>query len=654
MSTLWIVHRDARERAALARLAAAEDAVRGAPGEPHFDAAPTADLVLLGLPARAGSDPDDGWEPELEFAHRHRARLGGARWILLGARDDRDAALALFDRVVAEFVPYPPPAGLLRQRIRTGTRRHLDPLSQRARRAAVAARFSRWLADLEIPELLRAMDPRLGELPLRVRGEPGTGRGALVRYVHYFGVTAEGALAHLPCAPDRQAAEIAEALVELSRARGPLATLCIWLDEVDRLGRGVQRELREWIEVGPPPGVRAARLRWVATQDETGDELEPGLAHALGKLEIRLPPLRERPGRVEAIAGETARTWAAARREPVRRFAEDALAVLEEYPWPGNLRELETAVEQTLASGSADPIRADDLRLDGQPFAPVDAGEFGTLLADEDEAGEATAVPDAVGTQVAAGAPAALPVAREAEAPAPRPVERPAPERTPARPSPVVAGEATLGRLAEALSHEVRNPLATIRTFAGLLPERFDDPEFRARFTEMVNEDVQRIDGLIARLEQLANLDMPDTRKVDVSALLEELLQERRDAFRDRHLLVLKELDSSHPLAEADPRQLRVAFEALLDTALECVPERGDVYIASRHHDGGASAAPSMRVLLRFHDPHARAPEPGLPAQERSLAMIVAELLVRAQGGRLTLAASEGEERVVVVDIPAP
>jgi signal transduction histidine kinase len=140
--------------------------------------------------------------------------------------------------------------------------------------------------------------------------------------------------------------------------------------------------------------------------------------------------------------------------------------------------------------------------------------------------------------------------------------------------------------------------------------------------------------------------------KVDVSGVLEGLLEERRDAFRRQHLLVLKELDATRPTALADPAHLRLAFEALLDKALSIIPERGDLYIASRPHDGGAANQRSVRVLLRFHDPSASASDP-TPLQH-SIELLVAELIVRAQGGHLTLAATEAEERVIVVDLPAP
>lgn len=602
MASTWIVHRDERGRAALARLAAVHDAIVGAPDDAHFDSAPPAEVVVLGLWG--------DWEAELEFAHRQAPRLAGARWILVGERARFEAARQLFDRGAVEFLAYPPPARQLRRHVADAALPR-PSLSERERRALAAKRFARWFGGRELPGLMRALDPKRAATPLLVRGEPGSGRAALIRYVHHFGGTADGALLHLPCSPDTPSDEIAAALAAFGRAWPRVPSLCVWLDEAGRLSPPVQRALAGWLDAGPPPGVRAPTLRWVASVDASGAELEDEFALAIGRLEIDPPPLRERSEDIEAIAADTATDWSQRYREPLRHFSPDAIASLKDYPWPGNLRELETLLERSLADGGREVIDAADLRWSRAAAPLLDAESVGTLLSD-------TALE--TGLEVQPPAAAAVPTERQPEAEAPH------------------RGDT----VPEVRAH------STLRSFAELMPARFQDPEFRARFERMVREDDRRSDGLLARLDHLPPLGAAQREKLDVSALLEELLEARRDHFRQRHLLVLKELETQQPIAIADPRQLRLAFEALIDQCLETVPERGDLYLASRHHDGDGIGGASMRVLMRF-------PDPGDTARlEDSLALLVAEAIVRAQRGRFTLGASEAEERVVVVDLPAP
>jgi signal transduction histidine kinase len=207
-----------------------------------------------------------------------------------------------------------------------------------------------------------------------------------------------------------------------------------------------------------------------------------------------------------------------------------------------------------------------------------------------------------------------------------------------------------------AVAHEVRNPLVAIRTFAQLLPERFQDEDFRTRFAESVQKDVRRLEEVTTRLSQLGDLAPGERLAVDVARILDELLEARREALQDRRVLVLKELDRNEPFGVGDPAQLRVALDCLLDKALSLVPERGDAYVASRHHPSGLRGGPALRILVRFQGPPVDRDDAarGLTLAAASLDLIVAEALLRAQGGTFHLDASDSGETVVVIDLPAP
>ena len=119
----------------------------------------------------------------------------------------------------------------------------------------------------------------------------------------------------------------------------------------------------------------------------------------------------------------------------------------------------------------------------------------------------------------------------------------------------------------------------------------------------------------------------------------------------------MKELDQDRPLARGDSAQLRFAFEAMLRKCLEIVPERGDVYFASRHHESGLLGGPALRVLVRLHGPGAprNGPiVPGVAPAENALEFVVAEAVVRAQGGAFTIQTPDADETILLLDLPAP
>ncbi|HEX2484103.1 MAG TPA: hypothetical protein VHQ66_02310, partial [Myxococcota bacterium] len=213
-----------------------------------------------------------------------------------------------------------------------------------------------------------------------------------------------------------------------------------------------------------------------------------------------------------------------------------------------------------------------------------------------------------------------------------------------------------LAPLALSLAHELRNRLVAIRTFAALLPERAEDRGFRDEFSQVVGADVRRMERALERLASFAALPGPAAREpVDVAALLDEELEALRGEIESRRLLVLKELDRGQPAVLADRAALAFAFEALLFRAFEWMPDRGDLYLASKAVAASRDAGPSVRVVLRFHRPGERRGAAGASAprdRELALELVLAELALRPHGGRLRVDATDAEEMMIVVDLP--
>ena len=376
MSSIWIVHRDAEARAALTRLAAApEETLLGSPRDPIFDLSGGAQAVVLGL---AGDDI----EVELEFAHRNAQRLEGARWIVVADGVDAAPLRALFDRVPLTVLPWPPHADALRAALGESLAGRSDePLSQRRYRDRLQMRFARWFADLDLPPLLRAVDPANASVPLLVRGELGTGRELVARYVHSFSAAASagtrsGPFVALACDERTDEADLLEQVdAAFPDARARVGACTLWLDELDRLPAHAQRAVQSWIEFGVPRGrLLGARVRFAASVGDgpprSRPALAPGLLAAFGGLGLRIPPLRERTHAIDALATDILRS-ATADSDHVRALSPGALAILRTHPWPENLRELEAVLLRTLASCEADPIEGHHLCF--EPLSPVAA-----------------------------------------------------------------------------------------------------------------------------------------------------------------------------------------------------------------------------------------------------------------------------------------
>lgn len=707
-STIWIVARDSGTRTALGRIAAAapgrHEVIQGHPNDAIFDAAPNASVVVLGLSSRARGG---NFEEELEFARFASDRLGHCAFILVAEADDHRAARSLFDTLDAELLRHPcDRSSFLHALARATEASASEPLSSRTARDHLAARFARWFGRNEPSLLARALAERHVGQPLLAVGERGTGRGLVLRYAHTFSAGRTGPILRIGCVGAARAGDLLAQLEDaLATARHAPASVHaeeslrkgrwgIWLEDVDTLPFALQRRVVEWIELGLPGVFAGAELRWLASAGpsarafgEPASELEPDLARVLGELCFETTPLRRMSETITPFVKDTSRAFSNARGEAVHRFAPDALDALRSEPWPGNLAELEAVVIRTLAhlDPRAELVRAEDLLFapprevvfPSEPFESPPTPEV--VLEASLETSLETSLESSLENypEPATDAPTAEPIldaipADQAEA-------RGESEHGSAAAAPATQKRAnerigTLQRLARAVAHEIRNPLVPIRTLAQLLPEHYTDEEFRTRFAELVGTGVRRIEGVVDQLQWVAEAATEAPTVIDVTALLEELLDAQRDEVSARRLLVLKELDRNSPHALGDPTLLREAFAGIIATALDEIPDQGDLYLASRHHASPPESATgdrpgadaTLRVLLRYPvrgaagtgsagDLDSSTPAVGTQTlRQTSLAHAVAEAIVRAQGGQLTVDDADAAETVIVMDLPAP
>ena len=344
----------------------------------------------------------------------------------------------------------------------------------------------------------------------------------------------------------------------------------------------------------------------------------PDLVDGLAALEVHLPPLRDRGNSVPTFVRETAKQWANDRGLE-RRFSEPAVQLLAAQPWPGNLRELEAVVLRLLSSVVGPTVEAEHVseRLGPPPRMPT--------------------APEHVNEP--------LPLTK---------VEPPASQ--PSNPEPASSSSDSgeppedLQGLIDCLAHELRNPLVSIHTSAQLLPERFADPEFRGGYHQEVQADVERLRDHLGRLTRFAELRAPQPAPIDVTALLDRMLAQRREAIQKRRLLVLRELEGDLPMAIVDEDALVFVLECLLDRIVRQSSERADLYLATRHHRGDDGKT-SLRILFRYHDGTASGE---LSSARHSLCLWLAKAALARGAGTLDIDAGRGEETVVTIELPAP
>ena len=129
--------------------------------------------------------------------------------------------------------------------------------------------------------------------------------------------------------------------------------------------------------------------------------------------------------------------------------------------------------------------------------------------------------------------------------------------------------------LAASMSHEIRNPLVAIKTFAQLLPERFDDSDFRQQFNEIVVKEIERLDKIITQINNFAHPPELVMKPLDVRAPVKKALEIARERYgANGDVQVEMSLPNDLPKIVGDEIALAEAFAHLVANAAEALSGR--------------------------------------------------------------------------------
>jgi two-component system NtrC family sensor kinase len=143
---------------------------------------------------------------------------------------------------------------------------------------------------------------------------------------------------------------------------------------------------------------------------------------------------------------------------------------------------------------------------------------------------------------------------------------------------------ASIGALAAGIAHEIKNPLVAIKTFAELLPERFEEHDFRNEFSRVAIKEIERIDDLVARLRGLAISSQQTLTPLDLRTPIEETLALLRGQLEQARISLKVEFEEHLPLVAGSFAQLKQLFLNLLVNAVEATEPGGNLSIRVQSH----------------------------------------------------------------------
>src|SRR5262245_53904247 len=232
-------------------------------------------------------------------------------------------------------------------------------------------------------EIIHRVGP--SEANVLITGENGTGKGTIAQAIHATSARSGKGLVTV------NAGGLSEGVFEselFGHVKGAFTDAktdrvgrfeladggTLFLDEIANVPLNLQPKLLRVLETGDFERVGSSRTRHVnvrivsATNANLAEEVSGGrfrqdLLFRLNTIEIQLPPLRDRREDIPALATHFLRQHAQRYRKNLTGFEPAALQALLDHPWPGNIRELDHAVERGVLMAQGTAIRAGELGL---------------------------------------------------------------------------------------------------------------------------------------------------------------------------------------------------------------------------------------------------------------------------------------------------
>jgi len=157
---------------------------------------------------------------------------------------------------------------------------------------------------------------------------------------------------------------------------------------------------------------------------------------------------------------------------------------------------------------------------------------------------------------------------------------------------------ASLGTLSAGMAHEIKNPLVTLKTFSQLLPERYDDAEFRKTFTTLVGKEVNRIDSIVNQLLKFGKPANAELRPVAIQDVLEQCVQLVQAPVRQKGIDVVTRWEARNSTIEGDPDLLEQVFVNFFLNAIDAMERGGTLTIYTEIAVPGVSSHGSWKDIL--------------------------------------------------------
>jgi len=145
---------------------------------------------------------------------------------------------------------------------------------------------------------------------------------------------------------------------------------------------------------------------------------------------------------------------------------------------------------------------------------------------------------------------------------------------------------ASLGTLSAGMAHEIKNPLVSLKTFAQLLPERYQDSDFRDTFSNLIGHEIDRIDSLVNQLLRFARPAKPILKPLHAHEILEKALTLVGHRLYQKDIKLQRSWHADVDTIHGDADQLEQVFLNFFLNAMDAMKTKGELSVTTEIRTG--------------------------------------------------------------------
>jgi len=221
-----------------------------------------------------------------------------------------------------------------------------------------------------------------------------------------------------------------------------------------------------------------------------------------------------------------------------------------------------------------------------------------------------------------------------------------------------------LGNLAARLAHEIKNPMTAIGTFLQMLPQKFNDEEFRTNFYKIAMEETNRVNNLITELLDLVKTRESHFELNDLHGLIDKMILLVSPESNAKRIEVVRQFDSNIGQAWMDSEKMKQVILNLLSNAVQFTPEEGRIEILTLDFsmsgnrksirieikDNGIGI--SQSVINKIFDPYFTTKHKSNMHNGTGLGLFIAHQNIQDHKGTIEVRSEVNEGTTFIVNLP--